>query len=200
MNGWDCRQATLQLCVFADGIQRSRPLLIFHRAEEGDSRRRVEERQYHQDVDILFNPTAWATPKTMLYWIQHSYRICSLFSFGDIEPKLLAIDAFRAHNAAEVMAAFKNLKTTVSLIPGGCTGFVQILDVALTLPMKMHIKQEADDHYDAHISHVESRIDMPRVSMERGRTLSRQSIDLKGLRSKAFWVGISVLNRPRVRL
>jgi hypothetical protein len=38
-SGWDWRQATLQLCVFADGIQRSRPLLIFYRAEYGDLRR-----------------------------------------------------------------------------------------------------------------------------------------------------------------
>jgi hypothetical protein len=36
-SGWDRRQATLQLCVFADGKLRSRPLLIFHRAELGDS-------------------------------------------------------------------------------------------------------------------------------------------------------------------
>jgi hypothetical protein len=73
----------------------------------------------------LFNPTAWATSKTTLYWIQHNCRICSLFSFRDVEPKLLAIDAFRAYNTAEVMAEFKNLETTVSLIPGGCTGFIQ---------------------------------------------------------------------------
>jgi hypothetical protein len=150
-SGWDRRQATLQICVFADGIQRSRPLLIFHGAEVGDSRRRVEEREYHQDVVTLYNPTAWATSKTMLYWIQHDYRLCSPFGVRDIEPKLLAIDAFRAHNTTEVMAAFKKLKTTVSLIPGGCTGFVQVLDVALNKPMKMLIAQEADDHYDAHI-------------------------------------------------
>ncbi|OBT71594.1 hypothetical protein VF21_09541 [Pseudogymnoascus sp. 05NY08] len=49
------------------------------------------------------------------------------------------------------MASFKALRTTVSLIPGGCTGFVQVLDVALNQLMKMLIKQEADDHYDAHI-------------------------------------------------
>jgi hypothetical protein len=74
--------------------------------------------------------------------------MCSPFGFRDIEPKLLAIDAFRAYNTVEVIAAFKKLKTTVSLIPGGCIGFV---DVALNQPMKMLIKEEADDHYDTHI-------------------------------------------------
>jgi hypothetical protein len=57
-SGWDRRQATLQLCVFADGIQRSRLLLIFHGAEGGDSRRQKEEKEHHRDVDTLFNPTA----------------------------------------------------------------------------------------------------------------------------------------------
>lgn len=150
-SGWDRRQATLQLCVFADGKLRSRPLLIFHGAESGDSRRRTEEKEYHKEVDVLFNPTAWATSKTMLSWIRYNYRMCSEFGTRDQEPKLLAIDAFRAHNTSEVMDAFKALKTTVSLIPGGCTSFVQVLDVALNQPMKMLIKQEADDHYDSHL-------------------------------------------------
>jgi hypothetical protein len=65
---------------------------------------------------------------------------CSPFSSQDTEPKLLAIDAFRAHNTLEVIEALWKLKTTVSLIPGGCTGFVQVLDVALNQLMKMLIK------------------------------------------------------------
>ena len=75
----------------------------------------------------------------MLYWIQHDYRLCSPFGVRDIEPKLLAIDAFRAYNTTEVMAAFKKLKTIVSLIPSGCIGFIQVLDVALNKLMKMLI-------------------------------------------------------------
>jgi hypothetical protein len=57
--------------------------------------------------------------------------MCLPFGFRDIKLKLLAIDAFRAYNTAEVIAAFKNLKTTVSLILSGCTSFVQVLDIAL---------------------------------------------------------------------
>jgi hypothetical protein len=87
----------------------------------------------------------------MLHWIQHDYRKCSPFSSRDTEPQLLAIDAFRAHNTLEVIGALQKLKATVSLIPSGCTGFVQVLDIALNQPMKILIKQEADDHYDTHI-------------------------------------------------
>lgn len=77
--------------------------------------------------------------------------MCSNFGTRDHELKLFAIDAFRVHNTSEVMESFNALKTTVSLSPRGCTGFVQVLDVALNQPMKMLIKQEANDHYNAHI-------------------------------------------------
>ena len=38
-SGWDRRQATLQVCVYADGVMRCKPLLIFHRDPVGDKRR-----------------------------------------------------------------------------------------------------------------------------------------------------------------
>lgn len=151
-SGWDRRQATLQICVFVDGVDRCRPLLIFHRAEgKGDSRRIAKSRKYAHGVDVLFNPTAWATEKTMLWWIQHSYRLASPYGTRDIEPKLLALDAFRAHMIALVISAFQKQKTTISMILGGYTSFVQVLDVALNQPLKRLIKEEADEHYDANI-------------------------------------------------
>jgi hypothetical protein len=70
-SGWDKRQCTLQVAAYGDGIQRCRPLLIFHGAEKGDSRRTAEVRRYHPDVEVLWNPKAWANEKTMLYWIKH---------------------------------------------------------------------------------------------------------------------------------
>ena len=90
-SGQDRRQATLQLRVVADGIQCSRPLLIFHKAETRDSRQRAEENKYHPGVDILYDPTAQTTSKTMLYQIQHNYRMCLEFDFRDVEPKLLQL-------------------------------------------------------------------------------------------------------------
>jgi hypothetical protein len=87
----------------------------------------------------------------MLYWIQHNYCIYLLFGFRDIEPKLLAIDAFQVYNISEVIAAFKNLKTTVLLIPCRYTGIVQVLDIVLNQLLKILIRQEADNHYNSYI-------------------------------------------------
>jgi hypothetical protein len=49
-SGWDRRQATAQLCLFADGIPRVKVLLIFHGDPAGDSRRRKEEKLYDSRV------------------------------------------------------------------------------------------------------------------------------------------------------
>jgi hypothetical protein len=43
------------------------------------------------------------------------------------------------------------LKTTVLLILGSCTSFVQVLDIVLNQLIKMLIKQEADNYYNTHI-------------------------------------------------
>jgi hypothetical protein len=40
------------------------------------------------------------------------------------------------------------LNCTTSYIPGGCTGFVQVLDVSLNKPLKALVVQAAADHAD----------------------------------------------------
>jgi hypothetical protein len=57
-SGWDRRQATLQVCVYADGICRCRPLLIFHGDPLGDCRCREEEKLYDKGVVVAFNKSA----------------------------------------------------------------------------------------------------------------------------------------------
>jgi hypothetical protein len=74
-----------------------------------------------------------------------------LFGSRDIEPKLLAVDIFQAYNTTKVIAVFKNLKTIVLFIPGRYTGFVQVLDIILNQPIKIFIKQKADNYYNTYI-------------------------------------------------
>jgi hypothetical protein len=66
-SGWSRRKCTLQVCVYADGVQRCNPLIIFEGAEIGDTRRREEEKRYSKGVEVLFNPKAWANEQTMLW-------------------------------------------------------------------------------------------------------------------------------------
>jgi len=51
-NGWDKRQASLVLCIFADGIPRVPPMIIFR--GKGDQLGRERE-EYHPGVEVEFN-------------------------------------------------------------------------------------------------------------------------------------------------
>jgi hypothetical protein len=78
-SGWNRRQATLQILVHADGIQRCRPLLIFHgknqdyRQKPKWSSLKQEYKLYNSRVEVMFNPKAWSNAELMVEWIKHLY-------------------------------------------------------------------------------------------------------------------------------
>ena len=56
--GWDKRQATLILYIFADGIPRIKPKVIFH-AKTGEGIIQREGHKWNKGVSVLFNETAY---------------------------------------------------------------------------------------------------------------------------------------------
>lgn len=155
-SGWDRRQATLQVCVYADGVRRCKPLLIFHGDPVGDSRRRKEEKLYDKGVYVTFNKTAWADSTNLKDWVKKQYGPASTYFAAEREPRFLSLDAFAPQMTAKVRAEFDKLLCTTSYIPGGCTGFVQVLDVALNKLLKALIAQAASDHADKHFDKYEA--------------------------------------------
>lgn len=71
-SGWEKRQATLQVAVFADGVERIKPLLIFEGQGGVGSHKRAFERerlQYDSRVKVIFNAKAYGNEETTLNWI-----------------------------------------------------------------------------------------------------------------------------------
>jgi hypothetical protein len=64
---------------------------------------------------------------------------------------MLCLDSFSPYLTPAVRSYVKRNRTTLSVIPGGCTGYIQPLDVSLNKPLKALIKEEHDDHFDQHI-------------------------------------------------
>ena len=146
--------ATLQVCVYTDSINRCKPLLIFHRAVgKGDCQKRDEERKYAYSVNVLQNPKAYANEDTMLYQIKHIYQFSLAYLTVSVkqEPCLLTIDTFTPHLTLVVHCALKAQKTTLSVILGGCTRMIQVLDVSINKLLKDLIREEQGNHYDQHI-------------------------------------------------
>jgi hypothetical protein len=51
----------------------------------------------------------------------------------------------------QIRDEFKKLNVTLSLIPGGCTGYVQVLDVAINSLLKAIIKELEEIHIDQNL-------------------------------------------------
>jgi hypothetical protein len=89
----------------------------------------------------------------MLWWVKYSYQFSSAYSTIGIErePHLLCLDAFVAYLTPAVGGLLKRQGVTLSVILGGCTKYIQPLDVSLNKPLKDLIREEQDDHFDRHI-------------------------------------------------
>jgi hypothetical protein len=131
---------------------------MFKGSEKGDSQRCTEEKQYSSDVSVIFNPKAYANTQNLKQWVKNQFKWGTPFSPSDMEPRLLVFDSFEPHKKSKkqeekevngLVDELKKLNTTISIIPGGCTSYVQPLDVSINKIIKNIIKQCKEDHYDA---------------------------------------------------
>jgi hypothetical protein len=163
-SGWNKRQATLQLCIHADGKPHTNPLIMFKGSEGlGDARRKAEFKRYAKGVAVIFNPKAYANGKNLKMWARQQYKWGSEFLLSDNEPRLLVLDAFGAHKKKkgtateeekqdddDFVAELKKLNVTVSMIPGGGTGYVQVVDLLVNRLFKDILCEQEEAHYDLH--------------------------------------------------
>jgi hypothetical protein len=132
-SGWNKRQATLQLCLHADGLPHTKPLLMFKGLSgTGDVRRRREMKRYPKGIRVIFNDNAYANGDNLKQWARQEYKWGGVYSPSDNEPRFLALDAFSAHKQTsdetkaqeDFVAELKKLNCTISMIPSGGTGYV----------------------------------------------------------------------------
>ena len=136
-SGWDKRQASLVLCIFADGIPRIPPMIIFH----GTGRRLGRERErYYHNMLVEFNPTAYMNDNLFERYITEH-----LIPVLGGRPTLFALDLMGSHKTPTVLNLLRQNNITPSLIPGGCTGLLQPLDVSVNKPLKEVIRDLTDE-------------------------------------------------------
>ena len=69
-------------------------------------------------------------------------QVLGMFSF---KKRLFVWDTFEAHMTEDVRRLLKQMKTDDVLIPGGCSKYVQALDVVWNKPFKGHIMESSDE-------------------------------------------------------
>jgi len=150
-SGWDKRQATLLLAVFGSGRSRVQPLIIFKGKEKHEGRRAVhlqrkreeETRQYDPRVEVKWNESAYANGGLLVDWIEKS--LVPALPSG---PRLLALDVAKFHSTDQVLSTLRANDILPSMIPPGCTGLVQPLDVSVNKPFKIILRDILDDLLD----------------------------------------------------
>lgn len=104
-SGWDKRQATILLCIFADGAMRVKPLILFKGALEKNLTRRADQQRrtaevarYDPRVAVQFNPNAYANESVLVNWITD--MLVPALPAG---PRLLALDVAKFHKTDAVL-------------------------------------------------------------------------------------------------
>lgn len=136
-SGWDKRQASLVLCVFADGVNRIPPMIIFH--GQGNVYEK-EAPKYHPGVLVEFNTTAYMNDNLFLQYLEQ-YLIPALGN----RPSLFALDLCSSHKTPAVLNTLRSHNIMPTLIPGGCTSLIQPLDISINKPIKAKIRDLTDE-------------------------------------------------------
>ena len=144
-SGLDKRQCTVQLTLFADGIPRVKPLLIFRGTGKRISLR--EQLKYDRRVGVKFQAKAWCDEPCMKHWIRNHWK-------RNVSGKMmLLLDHHKAQKTPSVLTMLKDECDTIAvLVPPGCTSLVQPLDVVFNGPFKKAVDELATTHMEANVS------------------------------------------------
>jgi hypothetical protein len=102
-SGWDKRQVTLILYIFADGIPRIKPKLIFHGTptEEGGVIWERESHLYSAKVTVHYNESAYNNKELMNSWITE--ELIPILKPTQQDEVLLALDAAAFHKTPAIL-------------------------------------------------------------------------------------------------
>ena len=133
-SGLDKRQATLQLCIRADGEQNVKPALIFR----GKGRVAMAEKgKYDKRVDVYFQQNAWMDEEINMQWVQGTL-IPGIGKGSD--EKVLFADNVGFQQSKEFHETCRDeLNTIVYMLPENHTDKLQPIDAGCGRMMKLKI-------------------------------------------------------------
>lgn len=138
-SGSEKRQCTLFLCIFADGVPRVPPILIFT-ATTGTKIREKEGHLWDKRVHVEFSPSGWMNETLFMKFINQFL----VPIFGNSRA-LFIFDRYRAHLTPPVIQTCRDNNIIPSLIPAGTTPMTQPLDIAINKPFKGLVKEFTEE-------------------------------------------------------
>src|SRR4051812_13121143 len=105
---------------------------------------------------------AYANTANLTWWIKQMYSSATAYPLSNQEPRFLSLNAFAPHKnkgwknpskespkarekrlveeeaQKKLCMELEKLNVTISIIPGSCTGYVQVLDVTVNKIIKQY--------------------------------------------------------------
>jgi len=129
-SGLDKRQATAQLTIYADGVKRVKPLVIFR--GKGTRISTKEKSQWDHRVVVQFQPNAWADEKVMKFWFRHMWKP---HGFKE-KPRLLVADVHKSQKTVEILRIVREeCNTTMAIVPAGKASSIGNFEIELSLTL-----------------------------------------------------------------
>ncbi|KAF3924499.1 hypothetical protein ABW20_dc0105467 [Dactylellina cionopaga] len=157
-SGLDKRQATVQLCIFADGVPRIKPLIVFK--GQGTRLLPAEKNKYDKRVSVVFQENAWVDEVVTKHWLVNLWKPAAFDPINGFrnnkESRLLVFDAHRAQKTEAIRNLLHDLQTIAAIVPPGCTSLVQPLDVSINKPFKDYVAEASHRHFEENIDQWET--------------------------------------------
>jgi hypothetical protein len=147
----DKRFATIILCVFPEGNNRIKPVLLFRGT---GSVAASEEKHYSPAVKAFFTPKAFINTPTM-----EKYMNWWLKNVEDGNRKLFITDSCTSHLNDDLKLRMRNKGVSIAVIPTGCTQYIQLLDVNVFSTFKNNYYDCAEEFLE--INGPRSKLKLP---------------------------------------
>ena len=138
-SGLDRRQATLQLCIRAEGQQNVKPAIVFR----GKGNASAEEKgQYDEGVDVYFQNCAWMDSEINMQWVAKTLTP----GIGNSpDEKVIFADNVTFQQEKQFHGTCRrDLNTIVYLLPENHTDKIQPIDAGFGKMLKKRIGEKMD--------------------------------------------------------
>ena len=140
-SGLDKRQCTLQLLISAEN-NLARVEIIFRGKHGGKFISKAQKKHYHPDVDVFFQPNAWADSEFSEEWINKTLKPAVAASKDEF---ILFCDNLSCQVKDQFKSAVRKLNGIVYYGPANATDQWQPIDKGYGYLMKNKIRQMQED-------------------------------------------------------
>lgn len=134
-------RVTAMLSVCADGTKLP-PLLIFKGKPGGSVEK--ETPSFPKACKYEVQSNAWTDERVMLQWVETVLKPYVANCPSGIVPYLI-LDKYKCHYQGSVAKRIEELGVEWDIIPGGCTGLVQPIDVGIGKPWKNRMRYKLEE-------------------------------------------------------